>query len=209
MAKPKQIQSIFVSRRCAAKDGADGNTMIDIAIITENGSYVEYEMRWVKDVMTFDVAKRIRMFFTDYRFTPKTDLCVMDIMQEKEPLYEYFQFLAQQIGFKIHRVNLDKITARLKSQIPRITIVNERDLDEKSPNAASIRLNRIWQNMVSRGRCRWISKQYDQHLQTVSSYIRKHKKILRVGAYYQALKLWKRNADQRYWARRDSAELPA
>lgn len=178
MAKHRtEIRNMFIS--LVPEYGKDKGMLYDIAMLSPGDGYVEYEIGIRYDRMTNVAYDTIMSMLSDYRLTPDSEVCMTDNVGRRNPLSMYVQALAQQIGFAVNRVPVEKITARLCGRI--------RPLRESAPgpNAAQgLRIDAIWRHLVGSGQCGWITPAYDQYLQTLNPHQRRRKKLVRIGAYY-------------------------
>ena len=175
--QPIEIRNMFVST--VPTYGNDKNTIYDVGILTPDDRYVEYEFKFNVDRITEYSVKTIKSVFSDYRFTDKSSVCMTDNVSDRNPLYVYCQILAQQIGFHIKRTPAKKISDRMCHLIRGMKTRLREDKDlEKS------HLYALWNYLVEKEKCGWITLKYDAYLSTLNASQRKRKKLVRIGVYY-------------------------
>lgn len=157
------------------------NRIVDIAIITNDYKYIEYELEFRQKHITVYVANRIRNLFADFIIDSTTDVCFYENIKFDEPLYVYLQLLAQHIRFNMHKVNVTQMTR----QICKVhNLVGTR----KASSITSWHMLKAWNKMCERNICQWITKQYADYLYLQSKTFQRRKILLRFGAYYMVIK---------------------
>lgn len=157
-----EIRNMFVSM--VPNYGEEVGWIYDVAILTPTDGYVEYELRFCYNRMTYVAFETIKSLLVDYRFTGNSEVCMTDNVPMKNPLQMYLSILAQQIGFKIHRASPKKISDRMCGIIRGI---KKRVAADKDPER--LHLGVIWKYLVESKSCKWITPAYDRHLQTLNS----------------------------------------
>lgn len=167
----------------------DLNKVIDIAVVTTDGKYVEYEFRITQNDLTFFTVSRFKSLFADFQFTPNSDVCFYDNIREKHPLYMFVSIIAQQMMFPIKWISADKIVGRIGSLFPHYLNKPVTPGHYKNVRKGCLRnIHLIWKRVIRNGRCPWITADYDAYLNTVAQKMRARKRLLRLGAWYQVLK---------------------
>lgn len=179
--KPIEIRNMFVSM--IPDYGKEIGAMYDIAILTPNDQYIEYEFRFCYNRMTHVAYNTIKSLLVDYRFTNNSEVCMTDNIPHKNPLYMYLAILAQQIEFNICHASIKKISDRLCGITWGIKkrITDDRELTR--PHIAT-----IWNYLVESGKCGWVTPAYNDYIFTLNSQQRRRKKLVRIGAYYMRLR---------------------
>lgn len=185
-----EIRNMFVS--ASPNYGEDSCCIYNVAILTPSDGYIEYELRFCHNRMTFDAIETIKSLLVDYRFTRESEACLTDSVPEKNPLRMYLGILAQQIGFKVLVVSEKKIQNRLCG------LLGCGSDDEQW-------LGAVWRRLLKSGRCRWITPAYDEHLRRERGDVRRRMRLVRVGAYYVRLRRLKYQYTLR--SRQRAAEL--
>ena len=90
--KTIEIRNMFVSM--IPNYGEDIGWIYDVAILTPTDGYVEYELRFCYNKMTYVAFETIKSLLVDYRFTRNSEVCMTDNVPMKNPLQMYFSILA-------------------------------------------------------------------------------------------------------------------
>lgn len=175
--RPIEIRNMFISMVPAY--GGDSGSIYDVAILTPEDGYVEYELRFCYNRMTHVAFDTIKSLLSDYRFTRKSEVCMTDNVPDKNPLRMYISILAQQMEFTVRSASAKKISDRLCGIIHGIKkrITYDRELKNQH-------IGVIWNYLVETGKCGWITQAYDEYLAKLGSQQRRRKKLVRIGAYY-------------------------
>lgn len=91
-------------------------TQYDIAIITPDSKYVEYEISIRHEYLAPCVMEKLRSLFVEYRFDSNTHVCFIGDIAETEPIYMYIQCLSLYIGFSTRCTTLEKVLTRIGGQ---------------------------------------------------------------------------------------------
>lgn len=167
-----EIRNMFVS--ASPNYGETFCSIYNVAILTPQDGYIEYELRFCHNRLSFAAVETIKSLLVDYRFTRESEVCMTDGVHERNPLSMYFGILAQQIGFKIFRASEKKMSARLCSLL--------------GCAGGKFWLGSVWRLLVKSGKCKWITPAYDEYLRRESGDIMRRKRLVRVGAYYVRLR---------------------
>lgn len=158
----------------------------DIAFVTVNGDYIEYEITLRQDrLLTPLLVKKLTKLMSDYQITPNTDICLMEDVSKTDPIRMYLRIVCQQM-----RTNVKTIT--LKQMIGRICSYSHNLVSKRVIESVQIAnyVNRIWIKLVERKRCKWINAEYGEYLNTRNWHkFRLRKQLLRIGAFYILLKI--------------------
>lgn len=152
--KTIEIRNMFVSM--VPNYGEEIGWIYDVAILTPTDGYVEYELRFCYNRMTYAAFETIKSLLVDYRFTDKSKVCMTDNVPMNNPLQMYLSILSQQIGFMIHRASPKKISDRMCGIIRSI---RKRVALDKDPER--VHLGVIWKYLVESKSCKWITPAYD------------------------------------------------
>ena len=90
--KTIEIRNMFVSM--VPNYGEDIGWIYDVAILTPTDGYVEYELRFCYNRMTYVAFETIKSLLVDYRFTGDSEVCMTDNVPMKNPLQMYLSILA-------------------------------------------------------------------------------------------------------------------
>ena len=160
--------------------------MFDIAFLTEDGRYVEYEVNTRKTQMTPRVQAQYHSIMADYQMTPRTKLYFRNVGKD-EPVRMIFKAVAQQLGILMHNLDVDKMVRRLCHIHP--CFINK--LSRRTGRYAKKReghgyfLQQVWRKIVAGGLCPWITAAYDEHISSRGYREYKYRKqLVRLGMYY-------------------------
>lgn len=91
--KTIEIRNMFVSM--VPNYGEEIGWIYDVAILTPTDGYVEYELRFCYNRMTYAAFETIKSLLVDYRFTDKSKVCMTDNVPMNNPLQMYLSILSQ------------------------------------------------------------------------------------------------------------------
>lgn len=147
---------------------------VDLAILTDSNKYIEYTIEFRQKHMTMYVARRIRSLFDSYLIDKSTDI-VVNKLDESHPLYQYFMFLKQHIGFHLLEADKNKMTDRLHYYYTRN---NKRRHSFMS----------TWEKTIELGICPWITQEIEYKIQNKGPTIADRIRMLRLGLFYVVVK---------------------
>ena len=186
----KKKQKIVLKYIFAYKSSSSKKTMTQLAFLTDDDRYIEYELSFQKKDITKYVAKRIRSLFNLYEVNSKTEVVFNREYDVDSPLYMYMMFLQQHLRFNLRTVTTEVI-------LRGIVAYHQSYLKVHGLEVTKNYANKLWSKVVENNACSWITQKYDEYLSTLSAYKRRDKKILRLGVYYIVLKnyrdsIWRR-----------------
>lgn len=192
------IKCLFISKY--VKTRSKNPCQYDIAIITPDDKYIEYELVVRQQLLTPFVASRIKQLFSEYRIGYDTSVCITDTILESDPIYVYLTCLGQQIGFDVHTAGVEKILQRIQSY--RYYIFKFKP----GMKARRCDLQKIWRKMVETKLCPWITDRYNERLMKMSDIKIYKKQIIRLGGYYMLIKRHMLERDKKSKAKRRKRE---
>lgn len=162
---------MFIARFCLS--GRQRN-LYDIAIVTDDMRYIEYEVVQKHQHLTKYVAKRLMDLMASYTIDSKSTILLQDTVDHLSPLHLYFKILHQHINFKFDTVSLDRAARRVS-----VSVLSKKDseVDRKY-------FNKLWNRIIRNKSCPWITQNIDNKLQNLSYNVAKRKRTLRFFAYY-------------------------
>ena len=149
--------------------------MLDIAILTTDNQYIEYRFECRSKVLTSIVGHRIRSLFDPYLITKQSDIIVNNLVDEKDPFYQYLMFLRQHIQFKLMSVDKKRTMGRIYYFLVKKSL--------RSGNT-----NKVWQMVIDKKICPWITREIDYKLQSYAEYEYYRNRLLRLSMLYLAVK---------------------
>ena len=164
-----RLKYVYISKNAIKRD------VLDIAVLTENNDYIEYTLAFKQQYLTMYVSRRIRSLFTDYLIDSNTDIAVNDKLKEYHPMYQYLMILHQHINFKLTAITLDKIVSRIHYHYT-------------GKSGTRYQFNKVWQLIVKKEQCPWITINVDLALQNKSPKNAKRIKIVRMAIFYLIVK---------------------
>ena len=163
---------MFIARFCLH---GRQRSVYDIAVVTDDMRYIEYEVVQKQKHLTKYVAKRLIDLMASYTIDDKTTVLMQDTVEHLSPLHLYFKILHQHINFKFETVDLDRATRRVSVQLLRAKKYSE--VNKKY-------FNKLWSKLIKNKSCPWITQCIDNKLQNLSKSNAKRKRMLRFFAYY-------------------------
>ena len=148
---------------------------VDISILTDSNQYIEYNVEFRSKIITKWVGKRIRSLFEPYLIDFKTDIAVSPLLDEDHPLYVYFMFLRQQIGFRLSGVDISKAVSRIHYYFTRKA-------------ATKSKFNVVWKKVIACNQCPWITQQIEYQLQNKGPAAAHRIRITRLTMFYLVVK---------------------
>lgn len=149
--------------------------VIDLAILTIDNEYIEYTLEFRQKYLTKCVAKRIRSLFNTYLIDSQSDIMVNVDLTENHPLYQYFMFLHQHIGFKLSSLTLDKMVSRIHYFY--------------THKGGSKRFfSKVWNIIIKHEQCPWITQEVDYILKNKGSTTAYRIKTIRMAMFYIIIK---------------------
>lgn len=174
----------------------DRCTAFDMAFLTEDRKYVEYQAVTRGTAVTPDVQSQYLSIMSEYQLTARTRVFFCGV-GDGEPIRLIFKAFAQPLGIKIRNVTAEDVVKRICHSHP--SILNKCDgagryRADRRPK--KYYLQRVWRSLIRKGVCPWITDAYDQHLRRRGyREYRYRKQLLRLGAYYMLGVCRKRDYD--------------
>lgn len=175
----------------------DRCTAFDIAFLTENNRYVEYQLVTRGEAVTPEVQGQYMSLMSEYQLMARTRIFFCGI-GEKEPVRLIFRAFAQPLGIKIRNITPDCIVKRICHLHENFINKYDKKLGRyrKDKKPKKYYLQQVWRKLVKQGLCPWITDAYDQHLKKrrYREY-RYRKQLVRLGMYYMLEVARKRSYD--------------
>ena len=158
------LKCVFVSNY--TEHSKDRCTAFDIAFLTENNRYVEYQIVTRGEAVTPDVQSQYMSLMSEYQLTARSRIFFCGI-GEKEPVRLIFRAFAQPLGIKIRNVTADTMVKRVCHI--RQSLINPYDAKRRRYGKTRTtpkrhHLQRVWRRIIELKLCPWITDAYDQHL---------------------------------------------
>lgn len=148
---------------------------VDLSILTDNNQLIEYSLEFRQKSITKYVAARIRNVFSSYLVDTNTDIAINELLDEDHPLYQYFMFLRQHIGFKISTVTIGKAVSRIHYFY-------------RQKSAPKSRFNKVWKLIIDKQQCPWITTNIDYAIQNKGPSLAYRIKVSRMLLFYLVVK---------------------
>lgn len=178
-----EIKFMFILRSPTGSE-----CVTNVAILTTTGSYLEYEMTFRKNAITPCSIIQLEGLFDDFILTSNSFVLISENYGESEPLQLYLDIVHHHLRFKMRHVQLDTIISRICGHHVSI-------FPGKKTSQITIRYhNTVWNYLIEKKRCPWITQQYEDQLKAVSKYRAREKRILRLGMYYCVVKTFRKKS---------------
>lgn len=185
------------------------NCVVDVAILTEDMKYAEYELNTRKNEVTQTVLSQYHSLMADWQLTPRSKIYFHENVGKKAAARIIFKPVAQQFRIQVRNVTTEGLVRRL-CHIHGCFANKYRKRLKKYSNdvkGGKYHLWKVWRKVVDHGACPWITKEYDAYLMKRGyAEIRRRKQILRLGMYYILESNIKSQYDKRSKARKVAAE---
>ena len=113
--------------------------------------------------------------FEPYFIDKHTDIVVNELLDEDNPLYQYFMNLRQHIGFGLMSASIDKVISRIHYYF-------------FSKKGSKSNFNKVWKKVIASKRCPWITQEVEYALQNKGSSTAKRIRISRLMLFYIVVK---------------------
>lgn len=163
------------------------STRIDVAILTEDNRYAEYELGTRKLEMTPGVQATYHSLMADWQLTPRSKVYFHENIKKNEPVRMLFKAMSQQFKIMQRTVTTDGMIRRLchihANFINRKSRRQGKYIMKREGNR--LYLQKVWRKVVKTSLCPWITKEYDAYLDSRGYMeIKRRKQLLRLGMYY-------------------------